>query len=157
MPNVIEKFFGEPINKIEKIAAEIQSTIEGITKLNSEKLDLRRDLIELGISKRIAKEHTKQVRNHEVDFNANIGRLEAVCGVGKAGHFGHYFREMSKPNFSFKKSDVMDLMQLTYAYECDHFRCDKAMANTFRDFEPFKGKLVSRFADLRDRITRASG
>ena len=46
----------------------------------------------------------------------------------------------------------MDLIQMCYAYDCDLFRCDKSMANTFRNFEPFQGKLVDRFSELPKRI-----
>ena len=46
----------------------------------------------------------------------------------------------------------MDLFQMCYAYDCDLFRCDKDMANTFRKFEPFQGKLVGRFVELPNRI-----
>ena len=79
-------------------------------------------------------------------------KLEAVLGEGRVGHFRHYLGRVLKPGYAFKRSDVMDLMQMCYAYDCDLFRCDKAMANTFSDFPPFKGKLVSRFLELPDRI-----
>ena len=46
----------------------------------------------------------------------------------------------------------MDLFQMCYAYDCNLYRCDKAMGNMFRDFEPFEGKLVSRFRELPDRV-----
>jgi hypothetical protein len=46
----------------------------------------------------------------------------------------------------------MDLMQFCYAYDVDLFRCDKAMAHIFRDYEPFRGKLVSSFFQLPEKI-----
>lgn len=95
---------------------------------------------------------TKQFSLPEPNPEKTTAKLEAVVGKGRAGHFHHYLTRIMNPGYAFKRSDVMDLMQMCYAYECDFFRCDKAMANTFRDFEPFKGKLVRRFADLPNRI-----
>ncbi|KPP84434.1 MAG: hypothetical protein HLUCCO07_09420 [Rhodobacteraceae bacterium HLUCCO07] len=41
---------------------------------------------------------------------------------------------------------------MCYVQDCDLFRCDKKMADLYRDYEPFEGKLVSKFSDLPARI-----
>ncbi|AGI66127.1 hypothetical protein OAN307_c03810 [Octadecabacter antarcticus 307] len=83
-----------------------------------------------------------------------VTKLEKTLGVGRADHFGHYISQIAKPGYSYKRSDFMDVMQMCCVAECDLFRCDKAMENTFRGFVPFEGKLVRRFTELPDRIEK---
>lgn len=151
-PNVIAKYFGKPTDDIEQLAGQIQEVVVEIQKMNVDRLSARSTLVEVGFDKKEARRLTKQFTLPEPDPEKVTTKLEAVVGKGRAGHFHHYLTRIMKPGYAFKRSDVMDLMQMCYVYECDLFRCDKAMANTFRDFEPFKGKLVGRFADLPNRI-----
>ncbi|WP_273283211.1 hypothetical protein [Pseudooceanicola atlanticus] len=150
-PNVIEKFFGKPIGEIEKLSVTVKEAVDGLKKLNEAQLATRVTLVDAGFEKSEARKLTKQ-------FSLPVPReghpkLEAAVGKERAGHFQHYFSKMLRPGFNFKPSDVMDLMQMCYAYECDLFRCDKAMASLFKDFAPFEEKLVGRFRELPDRIT----
>lgn len=151
-PNVIAKYFGKPTDDIERLAGQIQEVVTSIQEMNAVRLSARTTLVEAGIDKKEARRLTKQFSLPDPDPAKLTAKLEAVVGKGRAGHFNHYFSRIMKPGYAFKRSDVMDLMQMCYTYECDLFRCDKAMADTFRDFEPFKGKLVGRFADLPKRI-----
>lgn len=151
-PNVIAKYFGKPLDDLEQNAKIIQGIVVRIRDLNTEILQTRTKLIEAGIDKSKARKLTKQISIPEPDLKAFEAKLETVVSKGRAGHFTHYMVRIMKTGYSFKRSDVMDLMQMCYTYDCDLFRCDKAMANTFRDYEPFKGKLVSRFSELPDRI-----
>lgn len=152
-PNVIDKYFGKTIYGIEQLTGQIQEIIAYIQEINTARLSTRSKLVEAGIDKKEAQRLTKQLSLPSHDPEKLTSKLEAVVGKGRVGHFNHYLSRIMKPGYAFKRSDVMDLMQMCYAYECDLFRCDKDMAHTFRDFEPFKSKLVGRFADLPDRIS----
>ncbi|WP_342076354.1 hypothetical protein [Yoonia sp. SS1-5] len=151
-PNIIEEFFGKPTSQIEAAVAKVQGIVADLRGLNEEILKARQNLRSLGMDNRKAKSLTKQVELPDVDFQGITEKLEKVFGEGRAGHFTHYMRRVMVPDHGFKRSDVMDLFQMCYAYDCDLYRCDKAMGNMFRDFAPFDGKLVSRFGDLPDRV-----
>tara|TARA_R110002020_G_scaffold110627_17_gene255563 strand:- start:17338 stop:18153 length:816 start_codon:yes stop_codon:yes gene_type:complete len=155
-PNIIEEFFGKPTSQIENAVEKIQGIIAEQKQLNDEILKARKNLRELGLDSRTARNLTKQVELPEADFQSVVKKLEPLFGKGRAGHFVHYIRHAMNTEYRFKRSDVMDLFQICYAYDCDLFRCDKAMGNIFRDFEPFEGKLVSRFRDLPDRVEELS-
>lgn len=149
-PNLIVEFFCKSIDDIERAAKGIQEMAEKVRGMNAEIMKIRSRLIEVGIEKSEARKLTKQFPIPEpstLDPN-----LETILGKGRVGHFKHYMSRISKPGYTFKRSDVMDLFQLCYAYDCDLFRCDKAMANIFRDYEPFQGKLVASFRELPDRV-----
>jgi len=149
-PNVIDEYFGKATDDIERLVGQSQKIVTSFQDINAAHLSMRSKLMKAGIDKKEARRLTKQfsLPVHDLDLE----KLEAPVGKGRAGYFSHYFSSVLKPGYAFKRSDVMDLMQMCYAYECDLFRCDKAMAHTFRDFEPFKSKLVDRFADLPKRI-----
>lgn len=151
-PNAIAKYFGKSTDDIERLASQIQEVIAGLSKANAERLDMREKLVEAGMDKAGARRLTKQLSLPEPDPERLSAKLEPVVGKGRAGHFYHYLLRIMKPGYAFRRSDVMDLMQMCYAYDCDLFRCDKAMANNFRDFEPFKERLVGRFDELPERI-----
>ena len=156
-PNLIAKFFGNLTDEMEQIVKTVQDGASRLQQLNEQVLKDRSNLVEAGIDKSEARKLTKQYSFPEPELDTFDAKLEAVLGKGRAGHFRHYFVRVSKPGYTFKRSDVMDLFQMCYAYDCDLFRCDKAMANTFRDFEPFQGKLVARFADFPKRIDALLG
>ena len=67
-------------------------------------------------------------------------------------HFNLYFLRAVKSGHTFKSSDMMDLMHMCYAYDCDLFRCDKSMGSIFENYESFQDKLVSKFHYLPERI-----
>jgi hypothetical protein len=151
-PNVIEKYFGKTVEGIEGLAQRIQRLVTETQGLNEKRSTARVKLLEAGIEKPLARRPTKQLKIPEPNFEESISKLETVFGKGRVAHFQHYLMRMLKPGYIFKRSDVMDLLQMCYAYECNFFRCDKAMEDNFRDFEPFKGRLVGRFCELPERI-----
>jgi len=151
-PNMIESVFGKSTDDIERIVKTIQDMAASFQRLNETQIKTRASLVEAGMNKSEARKLTKKISLPEPDLDKPNEKLEAALGKGRVGHLNHYLKQAMKPGYAFKRSDVMDLMQMCYAYDCDPFRCDKAMANTFRDFEPFKGKLVGRFAELPDCI-----
>ena len=151
--NIIPKDFGKATDDIEAVFRQMQDIVASMQETNTELLSLRSNLRKAGIKKTEARRLTKQFSLSNPDPENNTTKLEASVGKGRAKHVYHYLSScILKPGYTFKRSDVMDLMQICYAYDCDLFRCDKAMANNFRDFEPFKGKLVGRFAELPERI-----
>ncbi|MBR9653552.1 hypothetical protein [Thalassovita aquimarina] len=151
-PNVIDKYFGKSIDDIENAVQSMQNLVSATQKLNAEMLSTRSVLIDAGIDKSKARKLTKQRSLPEFDPDKVDAKLEELLGKGRSRHFQHYLARVMKPGYTFKRSDMMDLMQMCYAYDCDLFRCDKSMANTFSNFEPFKGKLVGRFTELPKRI-----
>lgn len=151
-PNMIDDMFGKNVRQIEQAMQSMQEAHKAVEGLNVRSLELRQKLLDAGLSKSEAKKLTKEVSMPPPDPSRNSEKLEAAFGKERSGHFQHYFARASKPGYRFKRSDAMDVIQMCYVYDCDLFRCDKDMANTFRDYEPFNGKLVKRFADLPDRI-----
>jgi hypothetical protein len=157
-PNVIDKYFGKTVKGIEDLAQEIQRVMTELQDINGKRRTERVKLLEAGIEKTLARRLTKQLVMPERNFGELLSKLEPVLGKGRAAHFQHYLRRLLKPGYRFKRSDVMDLLQMCYVYDCDLFRCDKAMAENFRDFGPFKGRLVGRFCELPECIaSRLSG
>jgi Fe2+ transport system protein FeoA len=152
-PNMIDASFGKTIDNIERLVNDVHVNLDELRKSNEARLDTRKRLMELGMGKSEAVRITKQIALPEFNIRNQNDKLEAMFGVGRAGHFDHYFSRMVRKGYSFKRSDVMDVMQMCYAYDCQLFRCDKAMADTFKDFEPFKGKLVGRFSELPERVS----
>lgn len=151
-PNVIEKYFSKSIDDIEQLANQMQDIAASVKEINAKLLSERSRLQKSGLDKKELRRLTRQISMPEPSIEKLDTKLETIVGVGRAKHFSHYLKRIMKLGYVFKRSDVMDLMQMCYAYDCDLFRCDKDMANTFRDFQPFEGKLVSRFSDLPGRI-----
>lgn len=156
-PNIVDKYFGKSIDKIEHLVDTVQGVISHIQQANEQVLEVRAELVDAGIRKSSARKLTKQVPIPELNSKTIGSKLEASIGKGRVEHFRHYIAHAMRPSYNFRKSDIMDLFHMCYAYDCDLFRCDKSMANTFRDFEPFQGKLVDRFADLPERIDTLLG
>jgi len=152
MPNMIAEFFGDGIDKFEAAFHQFQDSHQVFECLREGTRGIRQNLIELGVDKSKAKKITKPVKRAIVNPIEIVKKLEQTLGVGRAEHFGHYIAEITKPGYSFKRSDLMDIMQMCNVSECDLFRCDKAMANIFRGFAPFEGKLVGLFTELPQRI-----
>lgn len=151
-PNFVDKIFGEPTDKVEQALKMLLDAVNSLQTLNHEMVRTRNNLIEVGFEKSKVRKLTKQFPIPELGLETIVERLEALVGKGRAGHFGHYLKQVLKSGYEFKRSDMMDLFQMCYAYDCDLFRCDKAMANIFRDYEPFNGKLVGRFEELPKQI-----
>ena len=156
-PNLIDKYYGKPIDEIERIVGAVQRVVSRVQQLNEQILEVRESLVSAGIKRSGARKITKKIALPELDSETAGAKLEAVFGEGRAEHFQHYMARILKPGYSFRKSDIMDLVQMCYAYDCDLFRCDKSMANTFQDFEPFQARLVGRFAELPERIDAVLG
>jgi len=153
-PNVIEKFFAKSIDGVEKATTTLQDVVASVQQLNDEIPGIRSNLVKAGMNRSKARKLIKQVPIPEPDFVSFAKGLEHEIGKGRAGHFQHYCECILKKRYNFKRSDLMDLFQMCYAYDCDLFRCDKGMASVFQDFMPFQGKLVERFTALPERIDR---
>jgi len=152
MPNMIDTIFGTSVDSLVQAIGKVVSAVNTLTAHNEKTLETRRKLTDAGVHKRNAKKLTKQIKLPTINASPMVADLEALLGVGRAGHIGHYLEKTTKRGFHFKRSDIMDIMQMCYTYDCDLFRCDKAMAHMFNDYGPFKGKLVSHFNDLPERI-----
>lgn len=151
-PNAMDKFFGPSIGEFEREISSVKQVLNDIKSLNERRLKLRQSLRDAGVAAKAAAAVTKQVRIPDVDIIAIREKLSSSLGAGRVEHITHYFRAFLEGQHSPKASDMFDLFQFCYTYDCDLFRCDKAMGNLFSEFEPFDGKLVTRFADLPSRI-----
>lgn len=146
--NMVKHIFGTSIEAIEKNVGNIVALCESIKKVNEENTRKKAQMIANGMTKREAR--GKVTRFEIQDFNEKqfIERLEENLGKGRCDHIGHYLNKIAKGAITYKSSDLLDLLQMCYAYDCDMFRCDTAMLGTFNDFEHFSGKLVRKFEDL---------
>lgn len=152
--NMIDEYFTPSLIKIESALGQVHDALRGFDEAAETLRGMRQNLIGNGIDKRTAKKLIKLPKRPSPDVSSIVNELEKVIGKGYAEHFGHYVSKAARKGYRFKRSDVLDLMQMCYVRECDLFRCDKAMADLFKDFAPFLGKLVDRFEDLPERIEK---
>lgn len=150
--NLKDQFFGSALDSLEKSFENFQILLSQREAIKSSFREARKNMEEAGLSRRTARQITKLPPVEEFDTSVIVRKLEDVVGEGNCDHFGHYISKAIKPNFRFRRSDFFDLLQLCYVQDCDLFRCDKAMAQLFSDYEPFKGKLVGRLSELPDRL-----
>lgn len=153
-PNVLDAHFGEAINAVEATVVASQEILNNVRQTNQTLLAAREKMVDAGSHRSQAKRLTRQFALPIPDFEPITKKLEESFGKGRAGHIGYYLAHLLKSNQKFKRSDVIDLLQLSYAYDCDLFRCDKAMANIFSSFQLFNGKLVGRFHELPGLISK---
>ncbi|VDS10737.1 hypothetical protein PARHAE_03956 [Paracoccus haematequi] len=151
-PNLLDEFIGPSITKMECALKQVQEAINTLDSLDNSIREHRRKLTEAGLDKAAARRLTKPMPRPTLDPTDLILNIEDHVGKGRADHVGHYMLKALRKDYSFKPSDLMDIAQLCYVPDCDLFRCDKAMADLFRDHKPFAGKLVAKFADLPGRI-----
>lgn len=156
-PNLLDEFFGSTLNKMEDAMRQMQQANREMDNFRAKMRELRATLIAAGTDKREAKRLTSLKTSKAFDPSDVVQKLENVIGEGRAGHIGHYMKKASRKDYSLNRSDFMDILQMCYVPDCDLFRCDKAMADLFRDYEPFVGKLVSKFKDLPAHIEACLG
>jgi len=148
-PNFTDKFFGEILNQLRSATDGLAASVESVKELNQKQLAMRQNLRKVGIDHKLARRLTKQtsIDNDKIALEW-YQKASAQIGERRSGHFLHYFKKLVSAKIRFKHSDFMDLMHLCYAYDCDFFRTDAAMASNLKDYEPFRGKLVSKFHSL---------
>lgn len=151
-PNLLEEFLGPSLNKMEAALHQMQEASRNFHDVGKAIRGHRQKLIDMGFDKRTARRLTKPVQRPKLDPSDVVRKIEDLIGKGRGAHVGHYILKASENNYSFKTSDFMDIIQMCYVPDCDLFRCDKAMADLYRDYEPFAGKLVAKFTELPARI-----
>jgi hypothetical protein len=151
-PNLLDNFFGPSLNKIEDALRQMQEANRNLDDFGETIRGHRQNLIDKGFDKRTARRLTTPAQRSKLDLSDVVRKLESHIGEGRADHIGHYLLKASRKDYNFKRSDIMDIMQMCYVPDCDLFRCDKAMADLYRDYEPFAGKLVAKFTDLPAQI-----
>ncbi|GAA6201732.1 hypothetical protein [Aquicoccus sp. SU-CL01552] len=151
-PNLLDEFFGSSINKMEDALRQIQEASRNFDDLGKTIRGRRQSLIDVGVDTRTARRLTTPPQWPRLNPSDVACKIEGHIGEGRAGHIGHYLLKASQKHYNFKRSDFIDIMQMCYVPDCDLFRCDKAMADLYRDYEPFAGKLVAKFTDLPARI-----
>lgn len=147
-PNLLDEFIGPSLNKIEAALLQTQEATRNFDDLGKTIRAQRQKLIETGFDRRTARRITTPVGKPTLDPTDMVRMIEDQIGEGRAGHIGYYMLKASQKNYGFNRSDIMDIVQMCYVPDCDLFRCDEAMADLFRDYEPFAGKLVAKFTDL---------
>lgn len=151
-PNMLDEYFGSSLKKMEAALEQMQEVNREADDLNNRIRDQRQRLLDMDLDKRTARRLTKSIQLPLLEPSDVVRVIEDHIGEGRAGHIGHYLLKASQKNYNFKRSDFMDILQMCYVPDCDLFRCDKAMASLYRDYEPFAGKLVAKFTDLPLRI-----
>lgn len=121
--------------------------------INAKRLKIRNDIQANGVSKQTARNLTKsKIRTPQVDVETIVSAFAQRFGQTRVAHIAHYLRKAQHSHYNYKESDYFDIMHMMYVEDCDLFRCDKHMADLFRDHSPFKGKLVKSFDSLPARI-----
>lgn len=151
-PNLIDDFFGSNIDEVESSLRDLQKASRNIEEYEETIRGQRKNFEDLGYDRRTAKRLSTPMKRPKLDFSDMVSKLEEIIAPGRAGHIGYYAEKAAQKEFNFKKSDYFDIMQMCYVPDCDLFRCDKAMADLFRNYEPFSGRLVGKLADLPSRI-----
>lgn len=86
--------------------------------------------------------------------DANL-RLDDKFGIGRGGHFDHYFNALRDGRISMAPSDFIDLVHLVYLKDVDLMRCDRRMANLMRNCPSIDStKIVGSLRDLPAAIQR---
>lgn len=152
-PNIVDGVFGEAIDGFEKTLVNVEEVFKKVAGYNAKIQEAREELIRAGVDKKEARQITKPLPIPKAVSENVESKLDEILGEGRAAHIRHYVSQVMSGSYKPKRSDLMDLVQMVYAYDCDLFRCDKGMAATMRGFIPFKDKLVSRFEDLPARIS----
>ncbi len=155
-PNLLDEFFGPSMRNMEDSLRQMQNARIELDNSNKTIRRLRKELIDMGLDKGKSR-RLKPVKPPPLNLSGVVRTMEAYIGEGRAGHIEHYFLKASKKGHRFKRSDFIDIMQMCYVPDCDFFRCDKAMADLFKDYEPFAGKLVAKFNALPSRIEARLG
>lgn len=151
-PNLMDEIFGSILDKVENALRQMQESNRELGNLRGTIRGHRQNLIDIGLDKRTARRLTSPAQGPSLDPTDVVQKLEEFMGEGRAGHIGYYMLKASRKDYNLNPSDLMDIMHMCYVPDCDLFRCDKAMANLYRDYEPFVGKLVAKFGDLPERI-----
>lgn len=151
-PNLLDEFVGPSLDKMEDAMRWMQETFRDFDDLQETRREQRQNLIDIGFDNRTARQLTTSAKLPTLDPSDVVRKLEVHVGEGRAGHIGHYMVKTFRKGYRFKRSDFMDIVQMCYVPDCDFFRCDKAMADLYRDYQPFDGKLVAKFTDLPSRI-----
>lgn len=155
LENMKDRFFGKQIVNISQLITNYSAHIAAIQAINEERISLRKSLVETGTHKSTARKDVPLVKIPKIDLKSGAGDLSKLIGEHRVDHINLYIEKATVPGYRFLPSDIFDVFQMCYVYECDLFRCDKAMAHLFKDFAPFQGKLVSRLEDLPKRISEA--
>ena len=150
--NLLDLFFGESLKSMEDAFNRMQSALREFDNWEIRNREVRAKMLKMGFDRKSASKFTKKLKKPTLDSSKLVRKVEQYIGEGNANHIGHYLQKSFRKDYSFKRSDFLDIMQMCYVPQCDLFRCDKAMASLYRDYEPFSGKLVAKFAELPERI-----
>jgi hypothetical protein len=150
-PNAIDHFFGATIASLEKSAKDIEELCAKLLTHEKDRLDLRRNLNEMGIPKKDAAKATPKITLNP-DMATQRTKIESSFGDGRAEHFLAYIAAIMKGKAKWLSSDFGDLFHFIYAYECDLFRCDAKMESIMSDVVSLKSRLVGSWSDMPSRI-----
>ena len=151
-PNLLDEFFGSNLSKIEDAFRQMQQITRDLDDFGETIRSFRQRLNDMGFDRRFTRRLIAQPKRPTLDPSEIVQKIEHHVGEGRADHIGYYMLKAFRKDYNFKRSDFMDILQMCYVPDCDLFRCDKAMADLYRDYDPFAGKLVAKFMDLPTRI-----
>jgi hypothetical protein len=146
-PGIVEQYFGPGIEKMHAAIEAYTRHVPALRNFNMKVRKLRSKIGELEASSHLL-ETVKEVRIERSLPKDAVAKIAGALGQERVGHFEVYFRHIIKSPESFRRSDMMDLLHMCYAYDVDLFRCYKKMFEIFREYIPFRGKLVRSFDEL---------
>ena len=154
LPDLKNLCFDDMINRFKWGCENVQKCISMEKQINEVITHAKSTLMDAGYTK----SKLQQIKKNppiEIDPKRHKiykAKFESIFGKNYGDFFIHYLLSVIKPGYIFKQSDILDIIQVRYAYECDLFRCDKKTENIFKNFTPLKGKLVKNFNELPERI-----
>lgn len=154
-PDVRQHLLNRPLREFAQLTGKLEMLTSRMAALETARNALKASLIEGGVRRSDAIRITRPYIALDPDFSPVMNSLAGIIGHDRVGHFDVYLKALLRKEYKMRSSDGLDLMQFCYAYDCDLFRCDKAMASVFRDYEPFASRLVGRFAELPEKIEAA--
>lgn len=162
--------FGDGVNALDeyvykhllKIIDSIDGAIIELDRLQAlsenmatERAEIAKELIKTGFDKKTVSSILPAVPDIPKALSVDgMGDVKDILGPGRLDHILHYVNKRLTRVGRTQRNDVVDMMHMLYAYDCDYFRCDRAMYNLFSDYAPFSGKLVVSIPDLLDRVSR---
>ncbi|MEI9410138.1 hypothetical protein [Mesorhizobium salmacidum] len=153
-------------NLIDKSYHKLSTAIENF-KIQSQKVD---EIYKSAKKAHSDLHHTLHNSDFPKDFRSSIAlperprkpkmpkadlKLDEKFGVGRGGHFDHYFNALQNGRIDPAPSDFADLIHLIYLKDVDLIRCDRRMANLMKGCQSIDTtKIVGSLRDLPEAIRR---
>lgn len=157
LEKLVDNLFQNLTTAFENLKLQKQKVEEAYKAAKTAHSDLHKHLHESDLPKdlRSSIKLPERPRRPQVP-DANL-RLDEKFGVGRGGHFDHYFNALRDGRITMAPSDFIDLIHLVYLKDVDLIRCDRRMANLMKSCPSIDTtKIVGSLRDLPVAIQRVS-